>query len=421
MPRLASTIIAAAAVAVAALVIALVLMARGGGEYTLEAVFDQVHGLVEGGEVQAAGFKVGSIERIELGSDGLPHVRMRVSEDYRVRRGGRANIRFFSVSGEVNRYVELERGSGPPLDDGATIAAGRSDQPVEIDQVLSTLDPATRRDVHTLLSRLDQTTRGRGAEIERTLRFSARALRETASLIGEVRGDGRALRAVLRDGRTVVGALAADPDALGATADELAGLLSTTASRQRELAEGVAGLPAGLRSPRLALERTRASVPRLRALIADARPGVDRLVPFAHDLRPALSAAVPALAQARPLVRDAPGDLRSLDVLLKTARPVLRELNPVLRSANPMLDELRARLPDAFGFFAGWADFSSNYDANGHAARVGLVFPPAPTKSIGPSDSGGGQLRRPFARTPGVLEGEPWTGFRDSFVGRDTP
>lgn len=420
MPRRASTIIAAAAIGVA-LAIGLALMARDGGGYALEVVFDQAHGLVEGGEVRAAGIDVGSVQRIELGPDGLPHVRIHVSQDYRMRRGGRADIRFFSVSGEVNRYIELHQGSGRPLDDGATILAGRTDQPVEIDQVLSTLDPATRRDTHTLLSRLDQTTRGRGADIERTLRFSARALRETASLIGEVRGDGRALRTVLRDGRTVVGALATQRGALGATADELAGLLSTTASRQRELAQGIAGLPAGLRSPRLALERTRASVTRLRALIADARPAVHRLVPFARELRPTLAAAVPALAQARSLVRDAPRDLRSLDVLLKTARPVLSELNPVLRTANPMLDELRTRLPDAFGFFANWADFAANYDANGHAARVSLVLPPAPTNVIGPSDSGPGHLSRPFARTPGVLEGEPWTGYRDSFVGRDTP
>ncbi len=421
MPRNAPRFLAAAALVIAALAIALILGVRASGEYTLNAVFEQANGLVEGGEVQAAGIKVGSVERIELGSDGLPHVRMRVAGDYRMRRGGRATIRFFSVSGEVNRYVELLQGSGAQLPGGATIVSAQTEQPVEIDQVLATLDPGTRRDVHTLLRRLDETTKGRGAAIEQTLRFSARSLRETASLLDELRGDGRALRTVLRDGRTVVGALAADPGALGATADELAGLLSTTAARQRELALATARLPAGLRSPRLALDRTRASVGRLRGLVADARPGVAALVPFARDLRPTLAAAVPALAQARALVRDAPAQLRSLDVLLKSAPPVLAQLDPVLRTANPMLDEVRARLPDAFGFFANWADFASNYDANGHAARIGLVFPPAPANAIGPSDARPGNLKRPFLRTPGVLEGEPWKDYRDSFVAGSTP
>ena len=72
-----------------------------------------------------------------------------------------------------------------------------------------------------------------------------------------------------------------------------------------------------------------------------------------------------------------------------------------------MLDELRVRLPDAFSFFANWADFTSNYDANGHGARVGIVLPSAPEND---------QLSPPYLRTPGTLEGQPWTDYRKSFV-----
>ena len=413
-------ILAFGALALAIVVVAIVALSSGGG-YALTATFDQVNGLVEGADVQAGGLKVGSVEHIELGENKLPEVRMRIDDGFRIRRGGSANIRFFSVSGEVNRYIALEQGSGPQLADGAALPGTRTDQPVEIDQVLSTLDSGTRRDVRSLLSRLDKATDGHGSDIEQTLRFSARALRETAALTADVRGDGHALRALLQDGRRVVGALASEPGALGSTADELAALLRTTAARQAELAAGVGRLPGGLRSPRLALERTRKAVGELRKVVADARPGVRRLVPFARDLRPVLREAVPALGEARSLVGNGPRDLRRLDGLLRTAQPVLKDLTPVLAHANPMLDELRVRLPDAFGFFANWADFASNYDANGHAARVGLVFPPAPTKGLGPSDSGAGQLQRPFVRTPGVLEGEPWTDYRDSFVGGTAP
>ena len=120
---------------------AIVALSSGGG-YALTATFDQVNGLVEGADVQAGGLKVGSVERIDLGENELPEVRMRIDDGFRIHRGGRANIRFFSVSGEVNRYVALEQGSGPQLADGAALPGTRTDQPVEIDQVLSTLDPA---------------------------------------------------------------------------------------------------------------------------------------------------------------------------------------------------------------------------------------------------------------------------------------
>ncbi len=152
-------------------------------------------------------------------------------------------------------------------------------------------------------------------------------------------------------------------------------------------------------------------------MVGDARPAVRALIPFSGQLRTTLDAAGPTLVQARELVRSAPADLRALRPLLRTATPVLTQLAPVLAAGNPMLDQARTRLPDVFSFFANWADFTSDYDANGHAARIGLVFAPPPLNSRGSSDTQPGHLVKPFTRTPGVLEGEPWKAFEDSFVG----
>ena len=406
---------AAVALLVPAVAIAFLLFGRS-GSYEVVARFDQAHGLVQGAEVQAAGIGVGKVVEVSLGDDGYPLVRMTVDDGYRLRTGATADLRMFSVAGSVNRYVLLRQGSGRPLHDGAILRQDATDQPVEIDQVLSTLDPATRADVRSLLHRLDRGTRGRGPAIEATLRRSADGLAETAALVGDVTADGEALRTFVRDGRAVVGALARDPDALGAAADELAATLRTVAHRETALSETLAQLAPGLRSPRRALERTRGAVGDLRTLVAAGRPVAQELVPFSGALRPALREARPALAEASKLITQAPADLRRLDPLLADAGPVLERLAPVLRSANPMLDQLRVRLPDVFSFFANWADFTANYDANGHAARVGLVFEPAPLNETGPDDDAAGQLAPPFARTPGVLEGEPWRGFEDSFV-----
>jgi hypothetical protein len=102
--------------------------------------------------------------------------------------------------------------------------------------------------------------------------------------------------------------------------------------------------------------------------------------------------------------------------MLRAAAPLLETMIPVLHRIGPMLDQLRVRLPDAFSFFANWADFTSNYDANGHAARVGIVLPPAPTNTLSPSSDGPGQLAPPYLRTPGALDGQPWTDYFKSFV-----
>jgi phospholipid/cholesterol/gamma-HCH transport system substrate-binding protein len=401
----------------AALVAVLLVVSRSTGSYEVNAVFDQVHGLVDGGKVQAGGVQVGEVTKIELGSDGLPHVRMRVDDDFRLRRGSVAEVRFFSVAGELNRYVALHQGRGPELSDGATLGLAASDQPVEIDQVLSTLDPSTRRNVRGLLSRLDTSLSGRGSDIAKTLQSSGPALQNTADLLADVSSDGAALRTAVSRTRVVVGELARDPGALTETADRMASLLGTTARRASDLRVGLRSLPGAIRQPRLALNRLDGAVADLRSLVSAASPGVAQLVPAARELSGALAAGRPALARAASFVKTAPADLRRISPLLGTAKPVLQTLAPVLSASNPILDYARVRLPDFFSFFSNWADFTANYDAAGHAARVGLVFAPAPLNVIGANDTKPGHMAAPFLKAPGVLEGEPWTDYDKSFVG----
>jgi len=387
------------------------------GSYRLNAVFDQVNGLVEGADVKAAGVDVGSVQRIWLGDDGLPHVAMDVDDDYRVRQGGTAAVRATSASGEVNRYVELTAGGGDQLPGGATLGAGSTDQPVEIGDVLSTFDPKTRAALRGTLDALATGTAGRGTDLARTLTYSGTALADTADLVRQVNSDGDQVRTLVADSHRILSVLASDPEALGGIADRLGSVLATTGARERELARTAELLGPGIRSPRQALERVDASIGTLRRLVRVARPGIAKLVPFSRKLRPTLRAAVPTLAEARALIRTAPGELQRLDPLLSTAEPTLKTLGPVVRSAGPILDQARVRTPDFFSFFSNWADFTSDYDINGHAAKVGIVLPPAPLNTIGPSSSGPGNLKLPFLRTPGVLEGDPWNDYESSFIG----
>jgi phospholipid/cholesterol/gamma-HCH transport system substrate-binding protein len=405
--------------ALAAALVAVVLLATGAfsGSYRLNAVFDQVNGLVAGADVKAAGVDVGSVQRIWLGDDGLPHVAMDVDDGYRVRQGGTAEIRATSASGEVNRYVALTSGGGNELPADATLGTGSTDQPVEIGDVLSTFDPKTRVALRATLDGLERGTAGRGEALAKTLTYSGTALADTSDLVRQVNSDGEEVRTLVADSHQILSTLAQDPEALGGVADRLGSVLATTGAHEQDLARAAALIGPGIRSPRQALDRVDASVGTLRQLVRVARPGIAKLVPFSRRLRPALRAAVPTLADARSLIQSAPGELQRLDPLLSTAEPTLKTLAPVVRSAGPILDQARVRTPDFFSFFSNWADFTSDYDINGHAAKVGLVLPPAPLNTIGPSDSGPGNLKVPFLRTPGVLEGDPWNGYSSSFIG----
>ena len=158
-------VLAAIAVAVVAL---LWTVLRSDGSYEVSAVFDDVRGLIEGGEVKAGGVGVGEVEEITFTDDGLPEVRMAIDSDFPLRQGAFANIRLASNIGAINRFVDLTQGEGPELGDGATLGPSRTDQPVDLDLAVSTLDPRTRAEAGELLANVDAATRGRGPDIART-------------------------------------------------------------------------------------------------------------------------------------------------------------------------------------------------------------------------------------------------------------
>lgn len=401
--------------------VALVAAGRGDGAQTrVEAVVRDARGLVAGAKVTVAGVDVGRVDRVALGADGLPHVWMDVDRDAGLLTGARAAVRLASQSGEFNRYVALTRGAGAPAGRTLRLGLDRTAAPVEVDEALSALDPRTRADLRATLHGLRGALDGTGPAGARALKTTPQALEQLAGALGDVADDGAALRTLVRSAQRITASLAGRPAELRSMVRESRALLETTAARQAQLRTSLAGLPGGLRAVRGALATTRAAVPDLQALVRDATPLAARLRPVSRDLRGALVPARPALAAARGLVSTAPADLRALTPLLREATPLAARLDPVLRRANPMLDQTRVRLPDFFSFFANWADFTGNYDANGHGARVGIVLPPASTKVLSPSGDGAGQLRPPYLRTPGALEGEPWRDYADSFVGGGT-
>jgi phospholipid/cholesterol/gamma-HCH transport system substrate-binding protein len=415
------------AAALGALVLAvLVLVAvisSSGATYEVRATFEDVRGLIPGGEVRAGSAHVGEVTDIELDSSGLPVVTMEVDDDFRLRQGAFANIRLASNVGGVNRFVDLTQGTGPPLPDGSTLGPSKTDQPVDLDLAVSDLDPRTREKASELLAALDRTLRGRGADIDLALRHGTEALGETANVLAQVTSDRLALSRLVGDGRKVVGALAASPSDLGSSAERLADVLDVTAGRQAELARAIRALGPGLSNARATLARLDQAIPNLTSLTVALRPAVDEIVPTVREIRPAIAALRPLIAEARKLIDAAPAQLRKIEPVLAAAQPVLRYLNPLVTGFGPMLDYLRAFGPEVINFFSLLADTTSSYDAAGNLIRstVPAIQGARHPNLIGPSDPGPGLVERPFFRTPGSLEGEPWTEYWKSFIGGGEP
>ena len=411
---------AAAAAAIAVGVIVFVLVIGGsGGTYQVDAVFEDVRGLIPGGDVKAGSDRVGVVEDVTLGEDGLPVVTMEIDDDFPLYQGAFADIRLASNVGGVNRFVDLEQGEGEALGDGATLGPSATDQPVDLDLAVSTLSPRTREKAGELLAAIDATLRERGVDLDRGLRHSAAALGETANVLAQVTADREALRTLVADGRRVVGALAASPTDIGESAERLAGVLEVTAARQVELGRSIGALGPGLAAARGTLERLDAAIPNLTDLAVALRPAAEEIVPTAREIRPAIAALRPLLAEAQAVIDAAPGQLERLRPVIRVAIPVLEYLEPLQDGIGPMMDFLRAFGPETVNFFTLLGDTTSSYDANGSLIRS--TTPGIPTarhpEVIDAADPGPGVVERPYARLPGSLEGEGWENYWKSFIG----
>ena len=128
-----------AALVVLCLVVAGVVLLVGGGTRSATAVFASASNLYPGDDVRILDVKVGSVDALTPGPDGV-HVRFHVDSKYQVPAGAKAVI--VSPALVASRYLELTPAytGGVALADGATIPRDRTAVPMEFDQIKDELN-----------------------------------------------------------------------------------------------------------------------------------------------------------------------------------------------------------------------------------------------------------------------------------------
>ena len=363
---------------------------------------------------------------------------MSVDESFRLHEGATADIRLASNVGAVNRVVELEQGdvSAPRLRDGSELSVRRTDQPVNFDEAVETLDPRTRADIAGLLGGLDRSVRGRGPDIDRTLRQQlggARQRRRPARA-----GQQRRRRAADDPHRRRARGRRASrrsPQDLGEAAERVADLLRATAARRGEIGASVRELgPALAGGARVARRAGRGDA-------GAAAPGRRRR-PGRRRARAAGAAAArrdagggPAAGPEPPPRRARAGAAAELRPIALAATPVARKLTPVARDALPLARVLQVYVPETVGAFQNFGATAGAYDANGHILNVSAGFVNVLPDSVqtapqlGPADCDTdsdtkvrpGLLRKPFIRVPGVNECQPWTDLPAGIITPNPP
>ncbi|HET9772435.1 MAG TPA: MlaD family protein, partial [Acidimicrobiia bacterium] len=184
----------------------------GGGGYQATFVFPHATNLFAGSRAQIDGFNAGRIDGLEV-RDGKALVKVTVDGRHApLREGTTARIDYQSLPGE--RIVQINPGpeSNAPLPDGAMITA--TTPRVELDQILTALDPETRAALRRVIPGLDEALAGHEDDLGATLESAGPALHAATDVLDAIGGDGPALESLLTSVRDLAERLVARRDSV---------------------------------------------------------------------------------------------------------------------------------------------------------------------------------------------------------------
>jgi virulence factor Mce-like protein len=292
--------------------------------YELHAVVESANNLGENSPVRIAGIEVGKVKNVQSRGDGsgTAKITMEIADSgLPIKRDATLKIRS-RLFLEGNYFVDIRPGtpSSPELASGATLPPSQTAYPVQFGQVLTALQSDTREDLQTLLRELAAGYSGGGpAGLNELFRFQEPAYKNSAlvnrALLGEEPHD---LSRLLEGQAKVFGALSRDEDALRNLVTDLNTTVGAIASEDDNLRLTIPALRDVLKVGRPALASLDTALPSIRAFARDALPG-------ARSSRATLDAQIPFIRQARGLVSEQ--EARGLVRDLRPTVPALARLN----------------------------------------------------------------------------------------------
>jgi phospholipid/cholesterol/gamma-HCH transport system substrate-binding protein len=289
--------------------------------YTLHALVSGSNSLEPNSLVRIAGVNVGKVTSISsvggkqmaevsmnIGSNGLP-----IHQDATIWIRPRTFL-------EGNFFVDLYPGSpsAPVAKSGFTVPVQNTRDPVQLDQVLDSLQANTRTNLQTLLSQYGYAVDTASKSFNQTIQYWLPAY-EYSSVVGhDLLGlEPHDLSNAIYEQGDVSAAINKNPPALESLISNFDTTADAFARQNVALQQAVAELPKTLAAATPAFNALNAAFPPLRQLAVDLIPGV-------QSAGPAIDDSLPFINQLRLLVQ--PSELRGLTNDLSHTVPALAKL-----------------------------------------------------------------------------------------------
>jgi phospholipid/cholesterol/gamma-HCH transport system substrate-binding protein len=343
--------------------------ARG---YRLVAEFNQATALATQSDVRISGVSVGKVVSVTLDRQtGLNRAVMEIESRYAPRPADtKAILRAKTLLGET--YIELTPGTrnSPTIPDGGSIRQTQIAPTVQLDQILSTFDPATRAAFRVWQQQDAIALTNRGENLNAAFAELYPFAFNVDSLLAVLRRQGTATSTFLRDTGIVFSSLAAQPAQLQGFIRNSNTTFAATAAQNQALAGTIRAFPAFLRQTRVTLNR-------LTAFSVTTKPLIDELRPAAVQLSPALQGTVTLAPELRtlmidvgPLTQASAAGVPAFNHFLSASIPWLARLKPYLGGLVPIIDYINSYRREIAGFFANSTATTQATGAGTSSGRV---------------------------------------------------
>jgi phospholipid/cholesterol/gamma-HCH transport system substrate-binding protein len=325
--------------------------------YRINAEFSQAVQLAPQSDVRISGVSVGKVVSVSLDRrTGLTKAVMQIDSHYAPRPADtRAILRQKSLLGET--YIELSPGSpnGPKLADGGTLPRAQIAPTVQLDQIFSTFDPATRRAFSTWLQQDGIALTNRGQQFNAGIAELYPFATNVDSVLSVLRRDSAATSALLSDGGQVFGALARSPAQLQGLVRNSDAVFASTAARDTALAAAIRAFPAFTVATRLTIDRVHRFAALATPLINELRPAARQLSPTLKDTVTLAPELRTLLENVRPLTQASQAGVPAFERFLGASVPWLARLKPYLGNFVPIFDYINSYRREIAAFFANSA------------------------------------------------------------------
>ncbi len=361
----------------AVVVLALVGLAIGipislvsNNNYQVTAVLPRADpNLYNGNPVYIDGFKEGTIDSITA-KENKAMVKITINHKYApLHSGAKAGIQWKALVGERLLYVKDGPAGNPVIPNGGMIV-GQNPTEEEVGDVLTALNPNTRKHLASLTHQLKDTLNGHESDLNETLQTAGPALKQVGSVLRQIGTDGPAIEQLVTEVNEMVAKIDSRSGDLRGAVDNLHTSMHLTAQQEKGLSESLKKLPSTLDTAKSTLGDVPDVTKKTLPLLGDLQQATKRLPKVSKNLAPLLVNLRPTIAELKPTLRSADVLLKYTPDLLDTAHQTVPQANTALHKYNPVLNYLRPYTPEAVGFLSTWASAAQGYDSNGHYMRI---------------------------------------------------